>query len=155
MPHFLRLLKCPKLPPARNATEKAHRFRTVGDKNWKSLWCAYAKVPLLARSQTPVATIVFASKKSILASNIRTAAKTAPMPPCVIVPITIFPLNWEPFRRTKAWNRLLGMEEWEKGEAKFLEPNDSLDFIIDRMLISRIEREMKEIYNSRFSFESD
>lgn len=46
------------------------------------------------------------------------------------------------------------MEEWEKGEAKFLEPNDSLDFIIDRMLISRIEREMKEIYNSRFSFES-
>lgn len=114
MPHFLRLLKCPKLPPARNATEKAHRFRTVGDKNWKSLWCAYAKVPLLARSQTPVATIVFASKKSILASNIRTAAKTAPMPPCVIVPITICPLNWEPFRRTKAWNRLLGMEEWEK-----------------------------------------
>lgn len=30
----------------------------------------------------------------------------------------------------------LEMEEWEKGEAKFLERNDSLDFIIDRMLIT-------------------
>lgn len=26
MPHFLRLLKCPKLPAARNATEKGHCF---------------------------------------------------------------------------------------------------------------------------------
>lgn len=86
-----------------------------------------------------MATIVFASKKSILASNIRTAAKTAPTPPCVIVPITVCPLNSR--NHFEEQRRGIVQRRREIGNGRVGETRGEIsrtrnDFIIDRMLIT-------------------